>query len=153
MLWRTVSTKFDADEDVDLAELDLLDVVEVARRAQDDEQRVAVALELGSLVGDDRVLDRQLVQAELLGDVEQQRLRRPEEADPAIALGPLAQQPGRFDDRQRALDAPPRLVDRRVDDARLGRRRYLDGRDSIEISGASSVGSPLGRRVARRVGN
>ena len=59
-----------ADEDVDLAELDLLDVVEVARRAQDHEERVAVALELGPLVGDDGVLDGQLVQAELVGDRE-----------------------------------------------------------------------------------
>ena len=60
-------TKFGPDEDVDLAELDLLDVVEVGGRAKDDEQRVAVALELGPLVGDDGVLDGDLVQAELLG--------------------------------------------------------------------------------------
>ena len=45
------------DEDVELAELDLLDVVEVAGGPQDHEQGVAVALELGPLVGDDRVLD------------------------------------------------------------------------------------------------
>ena len=57
-----------ADEDVELAEVDLLDVVHVGRRAQDHEERVAVALQLGSLVGNDRVLDRQLVQSELLGD-------------------------------------------------------------------------------------
>ena len=56
-----------ADEDVDLAELHLLDVVQVRRGAKDDEERVAVALELRTLVGDDRVLDRELVQAELLG--------------------------------------------------------------------------------------
>jgi hypothetical protein len=35
---------------VDLAELDLLRLVEVARRAQDDEERVAVPLQLGALV-------------------------------------------------------------------------------------------------------
>ena len=71
-----------ADEDVDLAELDLLDVVEVAGRPQDDEQRVAVAFELRPLVGDDRVLDRQLVQVELprhRGEL----LRRPVQADPS----------------------------------------------------------------------
>ena len=67
-LWRTVSTKFGPDEDVDLAELDLLGVVEIGRGAQHDEQRVAVALQLWPLVGNDRVLDRYLVEAELLGD-------------------------------------------------------------------------------------
>ena len=67
-LCRTVMHEVRADEDVDLAELDLLDVVEVAGGAQHDEQGVAVALQLRPLVGDDGVLDRQLVQPELLGD-------------------------------------------------------------------------------------
>ena len=82
-----------ADEDVDLAELDLLDVVEVGGGAQHDEQRVAVALELGPLVGDDRVLDRELVQAELLGDRQELRLGRPEQPDPGHRAGLVAQAP------------------------------------------------------------
>ncbi len=53
------------NEQVQLAELDLLDVVEIASRAQDDEQGVAVALELGPLVRLHGVLDRELVQVEL----------------------------------------------------------------------------------------
>ena len=83
-----------ADEDVHLAELDLLDVVEVAGGAQHDEQRVAVALQLRPLVGDDRVLDGELVQAELLGDGQQLRLGRPVQADPGHRARLLAQQRG-----------------------------------------------------------
>ena len=57
-----------AHEDVDLAELDLLGVIEVARRSKDDEKRVPVALELRPLVSDDRVLDGELVELERLGE-------------------------------------------------------------------------------------
>ena len=56
------------DEDVHLAELDLFDLVDVARRTQHDEQDVVVPLDLRALVGDDRVLDRELVQPELFGE-------------------------------------------------------------------------------------
>jgi hypothetical protein len=56
-----------ADEHVRLAELDL--AVLHLRRAQDDEERLAVLLELRALVGVARVLDRQLVQAELVPDL------------------------------------------------------------------------------------
>ena len=80
-----------ADEQVDLAELDLLDVVEVAGGPQHDEERVAVAFQLGPLVGDDRVLDGELVQPELLGHGQQLRLGRPVEADPGHGVGLLAQ--------------------------------------------------------------
>ena len=54
-----------ADEDVDLAGLDDLVGVDVAGRLEDHEQRVVVDLELRALVRLDRVLDRQLVKAEL----------------------------------------------------------------------------------------
>lgn len=56
-----------ADEHVQLAELDLLDLVAVPRRVQHHEQGVAVALQLRALVSHDRVLDGQLVQVELPG--------------------------------------------------------------------------------------
>ena len=72
-------------EDVHLAELDRLGLVDVARGAQDEEQRVAVALELGPLVGDDRVLDRQLVQVELARDGRELLARRAVEPDPGDA--------------------------------------------------------------------
>jgi hypothetical protein len=51
-----------ADEDVDLAEVDLFDVVEVAGGAQHDEHGVAVAFQFRRLVRDDRVFDGQFVQ-------------------------------------------------------------------------------------------
>jgi hypothetical protein len=54
-----------ADEHVQLAELDLLDLVEVAGGVQHQEQGVVVALELGALVGNDGVLDDELVELEL----------------------------------------------------------------------------------------
>ncbi|GGT21971.1 hypothetical protein GCM10010254_48210 [Streptomyces chromofuscus] len=60
-----------ADEDVQLAEVDLLWCVEVAGRPQDDEEGLAVAFQLRPLVRLHRVLDGQRVQAELLGQGEQ----------------------------------------------------------------------------------
>ena len=76
---------------MDLAELDLLGLVEVARRAQDDEQGVAVALELRPLVGDDGVLDGELVQLELRGERGDLVLVRPVEADPGHPVGLLVE--------------------------------------------------------------
>ncbi len=119
-----------ADEDVDLAELDLLDVIEVTRGAQDDEQRVAVALQLRTLVGDDRVLDRDLVQPELLADRQELRLCRPEQPDPGHRALLPAQTRSDLGHRCRALDPSAVPVDRRVDDALLdglgdGRRTRL----------------------------
>lgn len=55
-------------EHVDLAELDPLGVIEVAGRAQHDEQGGVIALQLRTLMGGDRVLDGQRVQFELAGD-------------------------------------------------------------------------------------
>ena len=57
------------DEDLDLTELDRLGDVGVERGLEDHEQRIAVDLELGSLVGVDRVLDRELVEIERAADV------------------------------------------------------------------------------------
>ena len=53
-----------ADEDVDLAGLDGVVLVDVPERLEDDEERVAVALDLGALVGVAGVLDRERVQVE-----------------------------------------------------------------------------------------
>ncbi len=74
-------------EDVQLPELHLLGGVDVPGGAQDHEEGVVVALELGPLVGDDRVLDGQFVQAELLGQGGDIALVRPVHADPGHALG------------------------------------------------------------------
>ena len=56
-------------EDVHLTELDGLGFGDVARRSQHQEQRVAVAFELGALVCLYGVLDGELVQLELARDV------------------------------------------------------------------------------------
>jgi magnesium transporter len=53
-----------ADEDLDLAELDGLLDFEVARSLQDEEERVAVDVELRTLVRLDRVLDRDIREIE-----------------------------------------------------------------------------------------
>ena len=84
-LWRTVITKPRAGEDVHLAELDGLRLVDVAGRAQHAEQRVAVALELGPLMCVDRVLDRELVQGELARDLGELLAARAVEPDPRDA--------------------------------------------------------------------
>ncbi len=57
-----------ADEQVDLAGLDGVVLVDVPEGLEDQEQPVVVALELGTLVGLERVLDGERVQREHLGD-------------------------------------------------------------------------------------
>ena len=71
-----------AGEDVHLAELDRLGLVDVAGGSKDEEQRVAVTLELGPLVRLHGVLDRELVQLELARDVGEFLRVRAVEADP-----------------------------------------------------------------------
>jgi hypothetical protein len=77
-----------ADEQHDLADLDVGGLVHVAQRLDDHEQRVAVELELGALMGVDRVLDRERVQLQLVGDLVELRRGRLVQADPheAVAL-------------------------------------------------------------------
>ena len=76
-----------ADEDVQLAEVDLFRGVEVARRPQHDEESVAVALQLRTLVCFEGVLDRELVQVELVGQRTEFGCRGALQADPGHAVG------------------------------------------------------------------
>ena len=79
------------DEEHQLADLDHLVGVDVASGLDDDEEGVAVELDLGPLVGFDRVLDRQLVQVELAGDRLELLGRGLQDAEPdegAVALRP-----------------------------------------------------------------
>src|SRR5919107_3877657 len=69
-------------KEVDFAELDPLLLVQVTGRLEHEEERLPVALQLGSLVGIGRILYRQPVQAELLGDGRELLFGRPVEADP-----------------------------------------------------------------------
>jgi hypothetical protein len=52
-----------ADKDCDLAERDGFRLVDIARGPKDDEQRFAVALQLRTLMGLDRVLDREFMRS------------------------------------------------------------------------------------------
>jgi hypothetical protein len=56
------------NENQQLADLDHLLGIDIMGGLDDDEERLAVALDLRPLVGLDRVLDSQLVQVELAGD-------------------------------------------------------------------------------------
>src|ERR687897_1534325 len=69
-------------KEVNLAELDPLLLVQVTGRLEHEEERIAVALQLGPLVGVRRILDRQPVQAELPGDGRELLPRRLVEANP-----------------------------------------------------------------------
>ncbi len=103
------------DEQQDLARLDVVAVVHVADGLEDDEQGVAVDLELGPLVRVDGVLDRQLVQVELARDGVELLLGGLEDADPherAVALGGLAG----LGEREIARAAAAVLVHGAVDD-------------------------------------
>jgi hypothetical protein len=126
-----------ADEDVELAEVDLLDLVEVSGRAEHHEQRVPVSVRLGPLVGDDGVLDRQLVQVELLRDVEDHRVLGPVEADPGHAARGALQAFEGFAQRLGGGGPAAVHVDRVVDDVRPGRDRFV-------VRG-TGVHRPLGR--------
>src|SRR5215211_8031364 len=69
-------------KEVDFAELDSLLLVQVAGRLEHDKEHIPIALQLGPLVGVRRILDRQPVQAELLGDGRELLFRRLVEPDP-----------------------------------------------------------------------
>src|SRR5919107_2737027 len=69
-------------KEVDFAELDPLLLVQVTGRLEHEEERIAVALQLGPLVSVRRILDRQPVQAELPGDGRELLFGRLVEANP-----------------------------------------------------------------------
>ena len=110
-----------ADEEVRLAEGDA--AVDQLRGAGDDEERVAILLELRALVGVLGVLDGEVVQAELALHPLQQFAARLEQADPddvAVLAGPV----------RRLLDgdvgdALAGAIDAGGDDARLRASRRL----------------------------
>jgi hypothetical protein len=117
---------------VDLADLDDLDRVDVARRAQHHEQHVAVAFYLGPLVCADRVLDGEAVQRELLRDRLDLLGRRAQEPDPAEAaamVGALAQ-----------------LRERPVQRARRGSSLAVDIDGVVDHGHAASVVAVRARR-------
>lgn len=105
------------DEDRHLADFDHLLGVDVARRLDDDVDGFAVLLHLRSLVGPHRVLDRQLVQAELGRN--RLELLLAGFGHPEPDEGPLlARRLARPLYRELALPPPPLFVGRAVDDHR-----------------------------------
>ncbi len=105
-------------EDVQFTEVDRLRLVEVAGSAEHHEQRLAVALELRTLVRDDRILDRELVQIELLCRSVQLSLGRAVEPDPGHRRR-IGEARERLGQSRRRRDASTVAVHRTVDDAGL----------------------------------
>jgi len=99
---------------VELAELDALDLVDVAGGLEHDEVAAGMAVELRALVAMVRVLDRGRVELELVGDSRELVGGRPVHADPGHAAA-LARQLGDDVERGRVVGAGAVDVDRRVD--------------------------------------
>ena len=76
-----------AEEGLDLPELDVLQLLDVAGGLQHHEEAVVVLLELGALVGLEGVLDGELVEVERLADGGELLSRRLEQPDPDEAVG------------------------------------------------------------------
>ena len=93
-------------------------LVDVPKGLEGEEQGVAVPLQLGSLVGGERVLDGQRVQAELLLDRRQLLLARLVQTDPdeVTRLGGQLADPAEIAGRKVVDDALALAVDGAVDD-------------------------------------
>jgi hypothetical protein len=117
-----------ADEDRDLAKEDGLRLVHVASRPQDDEECLAIALELRALMRLDRVLDREFVQVELArhrGELLLTRLVETEPGDGALGLAGRVQ----FGKVGRLRRTPPLTVDSLVDDHACNAIPFQSGTD------------------------
>jgi hypothetical protein len=110
-----------ADEEMRLAEGDA--AVDHLRRAGDDEQAVAVLLDLRPLMGVARILDGEVVQAELALNPPQELVGRLVQADPHDVAGLFGPRAGILD--RNVDDAAAADIDAGRDDAGLvcGRRR------------------------------
>ena len=105
------------DEHVDLAHLDLLGLVDVAGGLEHDEHRLVVDLELGTLVGVQRVLDGELVELELAPDGVELFVGRLVETEPDEGVLALAGC-GHVGEGELTGLALPSLVQRAIDDHR-----------------------------------
>ena len=76
-----------SEEDIDLAGLDGILSIDVPQGLDGQEQRVLIELELGSLMGGDRVLHRQRVESEGVGDALEFLLAGFVQADPDEVAG------------------------------------------------------------------
>ena len=135
-----------ADEDEDFAELDPLLGIDPAGRLQDDEERIAVDLELRPLVRLDRVLDGQLVEAELAADRLELLLGWLVQADPGEDTFAPALLVGVFE-RDRLCAPASVLVDRLIDDHRRAKYR---GPEQLELRGLQLAPLPWLEPVGRQ---
>ena len=120
-------------EHVRLAELDLAG--DQLGGAQDEEERVGVLLELRALVGTQRVLDGEVVQAELRLDLLQERLARLVQPDPHEAIGGRQ---GRADVLDGHVGDPPAVgVGGAVDHHGRGANRVRHGCDTVAGPGGA----------------
>ena len=130
-----------ADEDVRLAERDApITVVRELRRPQHDEERIAVLLELRPLVGTERVLDREVVQAERLLEASQELFVGLLDADPHELIR-LAEDVADLGDRD-VPDLVPAGVGGGVDDTSHGLRQCTRGRIDAIGHGPVRVAGP-----------
>src|SRR5665213_629698 len=111
-------------EEVEFGELHVFHVVEVARRAQDSEQRRPVALEFRSLVSRDRVLDGERVQLKFARDGTDLLDVGSVQTDPRRPV-PLTHQLVGLGQADRVSTAPPVDVDRVVDQCHVIPRRSV----------------------------
>jgi hypothetical protein len=105
-------------EDRELADVDHLFRVDVARRLDHHVDRLPVGLQLRALMSPDGVLDRQLVQPELLGDRLEFSLTRLEDANPNEGAFSLLRGSPRPVQREIALSPLAVHISRTVDDHR-----------------------------------
>jgi hypothetical protein len=117
------------EEDEQLAELDHLGRVDVARGLQHEQQHVVEDLELRALMGLDRVLDGERVKLELALERVELLLGRLVQADPdegVLLAAPVV----RVLEVNLAVEALSLLVDRAVDDHEPGLSRRRRARPS-----------------------
>jgi len=125
------------DEHVDLAELDLLDVVHVAGGPKHHEEGLVVTFDLRPLMSVDRVLDGEGMELELGGQRLDLLLLRSVQADPGHPVGVPAQALERLRQRSGGGDSFAVNVDRTVDQPRTQTvpRRSLGYRQAVVAVG------------------
>jgi len=106
-----------SEEDMQFAELHLLFGIEVPSGPEHDEEGRSVALDLGALMGENRVFDREFVQAELASERRELLGGGAVEADPGHSAGAGVERRKGIAERCGRLDAASVLIDRVVDQA------------------------------------
>jgi hypothetical protein len=124
-------------EDVYLTELLRLGLIDVASRAQNEKKRLAIALELGTLVGMHRILDYERVQIELS-----------RERGELLLVGPIQPDPGDTDASTRGVQRRHRAGRSRAPAVAIDRAIYDHGASrSLDIADITRPRPQAGRRA------